>query len=83
MSIGKFDVDAAADSGLTGYQKIYVQFKIDKQGHVVDIKARAADSKLEREAIKVIKKIPQMTPGQQRDRNVEVIYNLPIKLQLH
>lgn len=81
----KFDGDLAADLGLSGRQNIYVQFKIDKIdkiGNVVDIKARAPHNKLEREAVKVVGKIPQMVPGKQRDKNVEVMYMLPIRLQV-
>jgi protein TonB len=78
----KFNGDLIADLGLSGRQNIYVQFKIDKTGNVVDIKARAPHDKLEREAIKVVGKIPQMIPGKQRDKNVEVMYLLPIRLQV-
>ena len=42
--------DIASDYGLTGKQKIDVQFKIDKTGHVTDIKTRAPHPKLEDEA---------------------------------
>lgn len=78
----KFDGDLAADLGLSGTQRIFVQFKIDKIGNVVDIKARAPHTRLEREAVKVVGKIPQMTPGKQKDKNVEVMYMLPISLQV-
>ena len=74
----KFNTDLAIDLGLTGKQVIQTQFKIDKNGNVVDIKARAPHSRLEKEAAKVIGKIPQMIPGKQRDQSVEVIYSLPI-----
>lgn len=78
----KFDGDLAADLGLSGTQRIFVQFKIDKIGNVVDIKARAPHNRLEREAVKVVGKIPQMVPGKQKDKNVEVMYMLPISLQV-
>lgn len=78
----KFDGDLAADLGLSGTQRIFVQFKIDKIGNVVDINARAPHSRLEREAVKVVGKIPQMTPGKQKNKNVEVMYMLPISLQV-
>jgi len=75
----KFDGnDVAANYGLTGKQKIDVQFTIDKTGKVTDIKTRAPHPKLENEAVRVINFIPEMTPGKQRDNNVGVIYNLPI-----
>ncbi|MBJ6368013.1 energy transducer TonB [Snuella sedimenti] len=78
----KFDTDLASDLGLTGIQVIYTQFKIDKNGHVTDIKTRAPHTKLEHEAKRVIDKIPVMTPGKQRDRAVGVIYTLPIKFRV-
>ncbi len=37
-----------------GKQKIQTQFKIDKNGNIVDIKVRAPHIKLEEEAIRVI-----------------------------
>lgn len=78
----KFDGDLAADLGLSGTQRIFVQFKIDKIGNVVDINARAPHNRLEREAVKVVGKIPQMIPGKQKNKNVEVMYVLPISLQV-
>ncbi|MFV9552334.1 energy transducer TonB [Algibacter sp. PT7-4] len=79
----KFDgSDIAANYGLTGKQKIDVQFTIDKTGRVTNIKTRAPHPKLEEEAIRVVNFIPEMTPGKQRDTNVGVIYNLPIVFQV-
>ncbi|WP_298498272.1 energy transducer TonB [uncultured Algibacter sp.] len=79
----KFDgTEIASNYGLTGKQKIDVQFTIDKNGHVTNIKTRAPHAKLEKEAVRVINFIPKMTPGKQRDKNVGVIYNLPIVFQV-
>jgi len=79
----KFDGgDIASEYGLTGTQKIDVQFTIDKTGKVKDIKTRAPHAKLEKEAVRVINFIPKMIPGKQRDKNVGVIYNLPIVFQV-
>jgi len=75
----KFNVDLAADLGLTpGKKRIFVMFKIDKTGKVVNIRARAPHKRLEKEAIRVISLIPRMTPGKQRGRAVGVKYSLPI-----
>jgi len=75
----KFNVDLAADLGLTpGRKRIFVMFKIDRHGKVVDIRARAPHKRLEKEAIRVISLIPRMTPGKQRGRAVGVKYSLPI-----
>ncbi|MCL6295379.1 energy transducer TonB [Jejuia spongiicola] len=74
----KFNTGIGDDLGLSGKQVIRTQFKIDKTGHVTDVKVRGPHSKLEKEAQRVINKIPEMTPGKQRDKNVGVIYSLPI-----
>ncbi|MEY8849816.1 energy transducer TonB [Psychroserpens sp. XS_ASV72] len=78
----KFNTDLAADYGLSGLQKIDVQFRIDKNGRISDIKTRAPLKPLEDEAERVVGKIPQMTPGMQRNQPVSVIYNLPIKFKV-
>ena len=78
----RFNKELASDLGLSGRQNIYVQFKIDKSGFVTDVKTRALNSRLEREAQRVIKKVPQMIPGKQKDKHVAVMYQLPIILQV-
>lgn len=78
----KFNTELAADLGLSGMQKIDVQFKIDKNGLISEIKTRAPIEQLEDEAKRVVNKIPQMTPGKQRNEPVSVLYNLPIMFQV-
>ncbi|KUO67089.1 MAG: hypothetical protein APF83_03870 [Lutibacter sp. BRH_c52] len=76
----KFNVELASELGLTpgSIQKIFVVFKIDKNGYITDINARAPHKKLQEEAIRVINLLPKMTPGMQRGRPVGVKYGLPI-----
>ncbi|MBG43632.1 MAG: energy transducer TonB [Aequorivita sp.] len=74
----KFDTNLASDLGLEGRQRIAVQFKIDKNGRVVDVRARAPHPRLEREAMDVVQSLPNMTPGKQRGKPVGVLYSLPI-----
>ncbi|WP_235841687.1 M56 family metallopeptidase [Confluentibacter sediminis] len=77
--VGKnFNTKVAEDLGLTGRQRITVLFKIDTEGHIVDIKARASHPALEAETIRVIKTLPKMIPGEQRGKKVMVPYALPI-----
>ena len=64
--------------GLTGVNRVIVQFKIDKEGKIADVKARAASPELEKEGIRVVESLPQMTPGQQNGQNANVMYSLPI-----
>jgi protein TonB len=79
----KFDSELANDLGLdSGRQRISVQFKIDKKGNVVNVRARAPHPRLEQEAIKVVKALPKMTPGRQRGKAVGVLYALPIVFQV-
>lgn len=61
-----------------GKKRIYVQFKIDKQGNVTDINARAPHPALKQHAEEVVSKLPQMLPGEQRGKKVNVGYTLPI-----
>lgn len=78
----KFNKNIASRYGLEGVQKIYVQFKVDKTGEITDVKTRAPHPALEKEALRVIEKLPKMTPGMQRDIPVSVIYTVPIIFQV-
>ena len=64
----KFNSDLASDLGLEGRQRIAVQFKIDKNGKVTDVRARAPHPRLEKEAMEVVQSLPNMTPGKQRGK---------------
>ncbi|EDP72447.1 TonB [Flavobacteriales bacterium ALC-1] len=74
----KFNTDIGIDYGISGRQRINTQFTIDKNGNITDIKIRGPHHALEKEANRVIKKIPKMKPGLQRNVPVGVIYTLPI-----
>lgn len=79
----KFDGnDIASNYGLQGKQKIDVQFTIDKWGRVTNVKTRSNHEKLDEEAVRVINFIPEMTPGRQNNKNIGVIYNLPIVFEV-
>ncbi len=79
----KFNADLASDLGLSpGVKKIFVMFKIDKNGNIVDVMARAPHNRLRDEAIRVVKLLPKMTPGKQRGRPVGVKYSLPIAFKV-
>jgi protein TonB len=78
----KFNTDLAGDLGLSGRQKIYVGFKIDKKGNITSVRARAPHPKLAKEAERVVKLLPKMKPGRQRGKSVIVPYSLPIIFQV-
>jgi protein TonB len=78
----KFDVDVASGLGLSGKQKIYVSFKINKQGEVEIVETKANHKDIEKEANRVIKKTPTMEPGKNNNKPVEVSYMLPIQFNI-
>ena len=76
---GKFKKKVITKLNLSpGSYRISVQFKIDKKGKVVNVRARSDYPELEKEAIRVVKTIPKMEPGKQKGKNVGVLYSLPI-----
>jgi len=80
--IGKNFNTSIADSLNPGKKRIFVQFKIDKDGIVKDIKARGPSKELEVEAKRVIGTLPQFVPGRQKGKLVTVPYSLPIVFQI-
>ncbi|SFZ89428.1 TonB protein C-terminal [Flaviramulus basaltis] len=77
-----FNTKLAKELGLKGRQRINVIFKIDTEGNIIDVRSRAAHPSLEEEAIRVIKSLPKMIPGEQRGEKVNVSYSLPIIFQV-
>jgi protein TonB len=79
----KFNSELASDLGLSpGVKRIFVMFKIDKNGNITDVQARAPHVRLQEEAIRVVELLPKMTPGKQRGRPVGVKYSLPIAFKV-
>ncbi|MFD1016671.1 energy transducer TonB [Winogradskyella rapida] len=78
----KFNTSIGASYGMSGKQRIFTQFTIDKNGNVTDIKTRGPHPALEHEADRVIHKIPKMKPGIQGNKPVGVVYSLPIIYQI-
>ena len=76
--IGKnFNVPKVKD--LNG--RIYVQFVIEKDGSLTDIKTvRDIGYGTKEEAIRVLKLSPKWIPGEQKGKKVRVQYSLPITI---
>ena len=78
-----FNSDFASDLKLTpGVKRIFVLFKIDKEGNITDVKARAPHQKLADEAMRVIKLLPKMISGKQDGESVNMMYSLPIAFKV-
>lgn len=77
----KFDADLPNELGLSaGRKRVFIGFKIDKSGNIVNVNARAPHPKIKSEVIKVMKQLPKMTPGRQRGKPVGVKYSIPFTL---
>ncbi len=71
----------AQENGITG--RVHMNFVINETGSIENIiVTRGVDPSLDKEAIRVIKKMPKWKPGKQRGKNVKVSFSLPINFQL-
>lgn len=72
--------EIAQEMGVQG--RVSVMFTIMKDGSIGNIRMRGPDKNLEAEALRIIKKLPNMTPGKQRGRAVKVPFSIPITFKL-
>ncbi len=72
--------EIAQELGVQG--RVYVQFTIQKDGSIGNVRMRGPDKNLEKEAARIIGKLPKMTPGKQRGRAVRVPFSIPITFKL-
>ena len=72
--------DYESHLGISG--KAIVGFVVDEKGRVTDVKIlRGVSAGLDREAVRVIRSLPDFKPGMQSGRNVKVSFVVPIKFQ--
>ncbi len=72
--------EIAQEMGIQG--RVYVNFIISKNGNITNIRMRGPDKNLEKEAERIIARLPRMTPGKQRGRPVRVPFSIPITFRL-
>ena len=72
--------EIAQEMGVQG--RVNVMFTIQKDGSIGNIRYRGPDKNLEAEALRIIEKLPRMTPGKQRGRAVRVPFSIPITFKL-
>lgn len=71
---------APEEEGLKG--KVYVTFVVEKDGSLTDIKVlRDIGYGTGTEAVRVLKKCPKWTPGEQNGKKVRCTFSLPISIQ--
>ncbi|WP_435624775.1 energy transducer TonB [Flagellimonas sp.] len=73
--------ELAQEMGLQG--RVNVVFTIQKDGSIGNVRMRGPHQLLEREAERIISKLPQMTPGKQRGTPVKVPFAIPITFRLN
>jgi len=78
-----FNTQLASNLGLTGKQRITVIFRVDTEGNVMQVRARAPHPGLEEEAVRAVKTLPRFTPGKHKGKEVVVLYSLPIIFQIN
>jgi protein TonB len=77
----KFDSDLPNELGLSpGRKRVFIAFKIDRNGKIVNVQARAPHPKIKSEVVKVMNQLPTMKPGRQRGKPVGVKYSIPFTL---
>ncbi|MDF0708011.1 energy transducer TonB [Flagellimonas okinawensis] len=73
--------EMAQEMGLEG--RVSVIFTVQKDGSVGDIRLRGPHESLEKEAARIISKLPKFQPGKQRGTPVKVPYSIPITFKLN
>ncbi len=71
----------AAEEGVSG--RVVVRFVVTKTGAIDQVTiARGKHPALDKEAMRVVKKLPKFIPGKQNGENVNVWYTLPVNFKL-
>jgi len=74
--------EIAKENGIQG--RVFIQFVIDKNGAVTKVQvAKGVDPYLDAEALRVVKLLPNWTPGKQRGKPVPVTFVVPINFKLY
>lgn len=71
----------AQENGIQG--RVYVEFTVRKDGTIDDVQVvRSADPSLDKEAIRLVKSMPNWNPGKQRGKAVHCKFWLPVVFKL-
>jgi hypothetical protein len=57
-----------------------INFKIDKNGNITNVKLNAPHKLIEQEVIKVMQQLPQLTPAKQNNNTVAIKFRFPFSL---
>lgn len=73
--------EQAAQNNIQG--RVTVQFVVERDGSIGEVKVvRGKDPDLDKEAVRVVKSLPNFIPGKNNGQAVRVWYTLPINFRL-
>ncbi|PCE65962.1 M56 family metallopeptidase [Sediminicola luteus] len=72
--------EEAQQQGIQG--RVSVLFTVDTDGSIANVRLRGPHKLLETEAARIISELPQMTPGEQKGKKVQVPFAIPITFKL-
>ena len=79
-----FNTALGKELKIEGVTRIVVQFKIDENGNITEVRSRSLADKadvreiLQNEANRVVSSLPKMQPGQKDGKDIAIMYSLPI-----
>lgn len=77
----KYNVDIFDNLNLpSGRYTVTIIFKIDKEGKVIESRARGPHPLLEEEGVRVINSLPKVVPGKVNGKPVVIPYAIPVYL---
>ena len=72
---------AAAEEGVSG--RVVVEFVVGKDGSISNVRVvRSRHTALDKEALRVVKAMPNWIPGRNNGQPVKVTYTLPVTFKL-
>jgi TonB family protein len=74
--------ETAVEMGEQG--RVFLQFIVEKDGSITNVKVdKGVSSTIDKEAIRVVQKMPKWNPGQVKGRNVRSKFRIPINFRLN
>lgn len=62
----------------SGKIRVFIQFKVDEEGNIVEGQANGPDEHFEKEALRVLKLVPKLTPAYFKEKPIKMPFSLPL-----
>jgi len=63
-----------------GKKRIFIGFKIDKEGNIIAVQARAPHIDIKEEVLSVMSSLPKMIPAENKGKKLNVKYSIPLTI---